>query len=270
MTTSITVTYNSSDVLAGLVESAAAQLDEMIIVDNDSSDGTLERVRTLVDTYPNVTLIRNGTNVGFAGAVNRGLAVASGDVVLLNPDVRVPEGAIASLQAESERLGSRYIVAPRLRYLTGQLQESARTFPSLGPVLARRTPLRFTSWGRRQLATHQSHSTDEPVFVDWAIGAALFVPSTLRPTVGPMPEEYFLYCEDVDWCTRAWRNGSGVVYLPAVELTHLYARASKRTLDFMNRTTRLHWTSFIRLVRNYPGEFWLARRTYSRHGDLAC
>lgn len=258
----ITVTYNSAADLGKLLDSVRGQLDELVVVDNNSSDGT----DAIAARYDFVTLIENGTNLGFARAVNIALERAAGrDVVLLNPDVVCSEHAIQALAEVASELGDRFIVAPRLRYSDGRLQESVRSFPTLIRLLARRTPFGRT---RRGAEIHRRHvaqtAGSEPVPVDWVIGAVMFLPAAVLQLIGRMDERFFLYCEDLDWCVRAWRNGSGVMMAPSIEMTHGYHRDSRHAMNLRDRSTRLHWLSISKYMLKYPQIFFFGRLPSAR------
>lgn len=253
----ITVTYNSTSDVGRLLDSVRNQLDELVIIDNNSADD----IESVTGKYDFVTLVKNERNLGFAGAVNIGLSLANGrDVILLNPDVVCPDQSISALATISSTLGDRFLVAPRLRYKDGRLQESVRSFPTLIRLLARRTAFGRT---RRGAEIHRRHVAQtegrHPVPVDWVIGAVIYVPAGVLRRIGPMDERFFLYCEDLDWCVRAWRVGSGAVLAPAVEMMHGYHRESRHALKLRDRATRLHWISIAKFMLKYPQLFFFGR-----------
>ena len=244
----VTVTFNSAEAVRQLLGSVEGQLDEVIVVDNGSQDD----VESVAREFPFVRLIKSTTNLGFARAVNKALADSdSHDVLLLNPDVQCPPGSVAQLVAESAGLGDQFILAPLLRYPDGRIQESARTYPTMARLLARRTLFGRTPLGSKILRDHLA-LPDHVAPAEWVIGAVMFVPRPVLNVIGAMDERFYLYCEDVDWCVRAWRSGSGVMYVPSVEMQHGYHRGSRQTWHLTDRTTRLHWKSMARLYAKYP------------------
>lgn len=251
----VVVTYNSRwDIVACL---SALRGEDVLVVDNASSDGTGEIAAT---AGGRVDVIRNSTNVGFGVAANQGMRATQGtDVVLVNPDVQLNSQAIDRLCSTAERTRAG-VVAPRLVYPDGTVQESARMFPSIPRLIARRTIVGCTSVGRRWLKDYLGPSfTCEPVEVDWVIGAVMYIPRKTIETVGGFDESFFLYGEDVDLCARSWQAGLPVVFDAGTTATHTYVRASKRTFDLRRAETRHHWVSIGRLAGRYPRQFFLCK-----------
>lgn len=263
--TGVTVTYNSADYICRLLESTAGQLDEHIVIDNGSTDATCD----LVAQAPNVTLLARRDNVGFAGGVNQALRERkeSGAVLLLNPDVQVMPGAVGRLAETASQTSQSSIVVPRLMYENGAPQDSVRTFPTVGSLLARRTAFGRTMCGQRILGQHLcTPSGTHASYVDWAIGAAMFVPSVVLGKIGPMNDKYFLYCEDVDWCLKSWRAAHGVVYAPSALMIHSYGRGSRKTWSVNRRATRLHWRSITRFAATNLDVVFLGHGPTAMHG----
>jgi GT2 family glycosyltransferase len=224
-----------------------------VVVDNASSDGTVEAVREL---FPNVRLVPRSSNGGYAVAVNQGARlVPTDDVLVLNPDVVVrPESAtvLEEYLAANSRVG---IVVPTLLNPDGSIQASVRTFPNPLTMLARRSPFGRTGPGREILARHIGDQLDRTRSrpIDWALGAAMLVRRDVFDRVGGMDERLFLYGEDVDWCYRAWQGGWEVHLEPAAVMDHAYERSSRRTLDIRSAATRHHWASVAKLFALHPG-----------------
>ena len=255
----IVVTYNSERDIAACL--SALHGEDVLVIDNASSDGTGD---IAANADGRVEVIRNPANIGFGRAANQGMRVASGrDVVLVNPDVLITSDVIDRLRFTAQRTGAG-IVAPRLIYPDGSVQESARRFPNLPRLLARRTSVGLSAIGRRWLADDITPRGSGPVESDWVIGAVMYLPRSTIETVGGFDEQFFLYGEDVDLCARCWRAGLPVVLDGHVEATHSYARASKRTFDFRRAETRHHWVSMLRLAKSYPREFF-ASTPLARH-----
>ena len=255
----IVVTYNSERDIAACL--SALHGEDVLVIDNASSDGTGD---IAANADGRVEVIRNSANIGFGRAANQGMRVASGrDVVLVNPDVLITSDVIDRLRFTAQRTGAG-IVAPRLIYPDGSVQESARRFPNLPRLLARRTSVGLSAIGRRWLADDITPRSPGPVESDWVIGAVMYLPRSTIETVGGFDEQFFLYGEDVDLCARCWRAGLPVVLDGHVEATHSYARASKRTFDFRRAETRHHWISMLRLAKSYPREFF-ASTPLARH-----
>ncbi len=224
------VNWNTKEELTRSVESVLAQegVDfEVIVVDNASSDGSAEHIRS---RFPQVILIENNQNLGFGRAQNQAIDVSRGRyVMLLNPDAHLPEhDTLAQLVAFADANPTVGIIGPRIHNPDGTLHHSARRFPTLGAGLFRRTPLgrlfpnnRFV---REYIMSDWSH--DGVRDVDWVSGAALMIRREVIENIGLLDTGFFMYCEDVDWAYRAKENGWRVCYFPMVKLVHRIGAAS--------------------------------------------
>ena len=231
----IIVNYKSRRALLdclGSLELDTAGLDrEIVVVDNHPADGTLE---VLAQRYPRVRGIANAENVGFARAVNQGIAATTGEFVLvLNPDCFVEQGSIPALIGYLRAHPKTGVVGPRMVGEDGSLQYSARSFPDHFTFLFNRYSLLTRLFprnrhSRRYLLLDWDHRSVRSV--DWLSGACLMVRRTAIDQVGPMDEAYFMFNEDVDWCRRMRQGGWDVVYVPEA-LIHHDIGASRRKVD---------------------------------------
>jgi N-acetylglucosaminyl-diphospho-decaprenol L-rhamnosyltransferase len=232
--TAVVVTYNSSaHVLRCLAAAREARL-VLRVVDNASSDGTPDLVAR---HFPDAWLRRNDTNVGFAAAVNHGLADVATDVVLLlNPDCELAPGSAAVLLQTLHDHADAGIVGPRLVGPDGRFRISAHPFESWRSVLASRlggslmpVGLRRLISGRRRRATYDACRADRPgppVAVDWLCGACIAIRTDLLTALGGLDAGYFLYYEDEELCLSAWQHGAGVLYQPAARAMHVGGASS--------------------------------------------
>lgn len=222
----IIVTYNSVEQIGACVEALLESGVAVSVVDNASSDGTCALVRS---RFPEVRVLANHTNHGFAHAVNQALAEVHADAVLLvNPDCVLSPGTVGGLTVYLATNPDVGVVGPRLRDHRGIVANSAHPFETALTVLATRfgaglvpralrAPL--MSAGRRK--THAAcRDGASPVAVDWLSGACLAVRTTLLRSLGGLDAGYFMYYEDEELCLQAWRAGARVVYLPSVEAVH--------------------------------------------------
>src|SRR3954451_5235135 len=239
------------------VERAAQGIGARILAAaNDSQDGSLEYALTRRSTH--VEGIAMGRNSGYACAVNAGAACSQAEyLIVLNPDVQVPgPGTLARLVDHLEEHPEAGAVAPRLLDPDGGVQASARVVPTLGMLAARQTPLGKTAWGRKRAARYLALPAGEGghANVEWAIGAALVVRRADFDTVGGWDEGFFLYFEDVDFCTRLRGSGRQVHYLPGVELVHAHHRRSDRRHGSVRESSarRSHMKSSLRFFRKHP------------------
>ncbi len=244
----IIVNYNSgSDLercLASIAEAAIAVAYEVIVVDNQSKDGS---ERAALGRDATVTLCRNPRNLGFAGGVNSGAARAAGRYLLvLNPDMVVGGKTVEPLMRYLDEHDEVALCAPKLLNLDGTLQYSCRTDYTLGVYLMRRTPIGRWFPRHRILREHLMVGWDHATVrdVDWVLGAALLLRRSAFRASRVMDDGFFLYFEDVDLCVRLRRAGWRVVYLPDSVMYHTHRRASAQGL--LSRSKVEHLKSWLR------------------------
>jgi len=228
---------------------------EVLVVDNDSGDESAAIARS----FPGVVVIETGQNLGFAGGVNRGLEAARGRYILVfNPDVEVGEGALDTLVEFMDAHPECGLAGPKLLNTDGTLQYSCRRAFSLSAIFLRRTFLGRLFPNARTLRRHLMMDYDhaEPRVVDWVVGAAMMVRREALEDVGPMDERYFLYFEDVDWCTRMAARGWAVYYVPHSVMTHHWQRASRG----LGPSARRHLRSGLRFYERWGGLLYVLRR----------
>ena len=201
--------------LASVRDQDPELLQHTVVVDNASGDGTLEAVSA---AFPGVVTVANDRNVGFATAVNRGLAMLQGcDVVcLLNPDTLLLDAGIkdaADYLAANPDVG---VLGCRILNTNGTVQASARAFPGhLNAVFNRHSlTTRFlpsNRWSQRYLMTDWAHDEDRDV--DWVSGAFMLIHRRAIDAVGVLDGSYFFSIEDVDYCRRV-RDAGLRIWLP--------------------------------------------------------
>ncbi len=199
---------------------------ETIVVDNASTDGAADMVAR---DFPEVVLVRNPDNLGFARASNQAARLARGRYLLfLNNDTVVPDDTLRRLVEYAEAHPDVGLIGPRLRDGQGNVQVSARPRPTVAALVQRTALFRWTRLLRSEY-THYRRSAFDPETerrVDVLMGAALFVPRNVFAEVGGWDESYLFGGEDIDLCRRV-RARHPVVYLPRVEVRH-FGRASTR------------------------------------------
>ncbi len=206
---------------------------EVIVIDNNSEDESADMVET---DFPWVRLYRMEHNLGFTGGHNYALAQRKAPhALLLNSDTIVHAGALRTLLEYSKDHPEAGIIGPKLLNPDGSLQYSCRHFPNPGAALFRNTFLGKwfpnNPFTKRYLMSDWNHN--EPREVDWVSGAAFLATSRLMDKIGFMDPEYFMFCEDVDWCFRAWEAGFKVVYLPQTVITHAIGRSTDKAPNRM-------------------------------------
>jgi GT2 family glycosyltransferase len=217
------------DLLRTLTDDLQFTRHELILVDNGSTDGSVEYVK---EHYPNARLIENGKNLGFAPAVNIGLKAARGDYLyVLNQDLRFRKGATQSLLQRLKSEPGLGMIGPGYVYFDGRPHSSARALPTYRHVFYRALLLdrlfphhrEFSHW-RMGWFDHTSEMD-----VEQPMGAVMLLPREVIIRVGLMDEAFPILFNDVDFCHRIKEAGYRLLYYPnAVVEHHVGASTSKR------------------------------------------
>ncbi len=249
----ILITHNHRDFIQTCLQSIFPESEnislEIIVVDNGSSDGTGRLIR---QRFPQVRLIENRRNVGFARAANQAFRESRGEfILLLNPDVQVLPGAIEKMSnflRQNERVG---VVLPKLVNPDGSLQYSCRTFCHPLTLFCRRAPLAWLfsdhSSVRRHLMMEWDHGNIQEV--DWGLGACMLIRRKALAGDLLMDERFFLYFEDIDLCFSLKRAGLKIVYYPDAVLVHHHLRQSAEGI--FNRAKWEHLKSLAKFYWKY-------------------
>lgn len=220
---------------------------ELFVVDNGSRDGSAAMVQ---EDFADAILIENRTNLGFSRATNQALRQANGDYFLcLNNDTWLYPESLNRLVSFMEVHPEVGIVGGKILNPDGSIQSSARSFPTLVNALFNRTSLltRFfpeNRFSRRYLLSDWDHA--EVREVDWVSGSFLAIRRHTCNQIGLLDEEFFLFCEDVDWCLRARRAGWKAVYLPEAVVIHYMEKRSNAY-----QATLAHHRSMFRFYRKH-------------------
>jgi hypothetical protein len=253
----IIVSWNVRDLLQRCLDSILEKPDfyekpgfwQVIVVDNGSTDGSVEMVRT---EFPDVHLIANEDNRGFPAANNQGITVAQGRyVLLLNPDTEVVADALATMVAFADDHPDVGMIGPQLLNPDGSVQSSRRRFPTLATAFFESTWLEPYA-PRRLLDRYyiRDRPYDAIQDVDWITGAAMLARREAIDEVGLMDEGYFMYSEELDWCRRFQEAGWRVVYLPTAQIIHHVGKSSEQVVA----ARHIHFqTSKVRYFRKYHG-----------------
>lgn len=229
---------------------------EIIVVDNDSKDGTGEM---LAAAFPHVRFIQSSANVGYAAGNNIGIRAARGRyVVIMNPDITVRPGALEAMTAFMDANPDVGIMGPKLVHPDGSIDPSCYRFPTYAIPVYRRTPLGRLQSARVAVAKYLMEDYDKQATtdVDWLLGAVLMVRREALDGVGMLDERYFLYFEDTDWCRRFWQAGWRVVYYTGAKMVHYHERLSAQgnwLVSPFRKSTRIHISSCIKYFRKWQG-----------------
>jgi len=261
----IIVSFNARDDLARCLTSlhspAPDTPHEIIVVDNASSDGSIDVARH----WPDVRTFEAGANLGFARASNLGIRASVGDVLLLlNGDTVVPPGAVDRLVQEVQRDDDVAVVGPRLVDSEGRAELSFGSM--MGP---------FNELGQKLLVRGHEHRlpilsgmverlTKRPRYPDWVSGACLLVRRADAEAVGLLDERFFMYAEDVDFCAAIRARGRRIRFAPAVTVVHRRGRSAATARPATERAYRRsqlafyskhhpRWTPILRLYLRLRG-----------------
>ncbi|HKZ69915.1 MAG TPA: glycosyltransferase family 2 protein [Anaerolineales bacterium] len=237
----VILNWNTRDLLVQCLEAVLRLQDEapgeVIVVDNASTD---DSVTMLADRFPQVRVIQNPANVGFAGGNNRGVAACAGKYALmLNTDAFLGPGALRELVRVAESDPRSGVVGAHLLNPDGSFQASHTCFPTLW-----REFLILSGLGRAAYGSHYpSAGPDEgrgALKVDYVEGASLLVRVEAYRAVNGLDEGFFMYAEEVDLCYTMGKHGWNVWYAPEARVTHLGGASSadrkpEREADLISR-----------------------------------
>ncbi len=201
---------------------------EVIVVDNNSFDGSLDEIKLKMK---GVICIQNDINIGFGKAVNQAAKVATGKYhLILNPDTIIEESTISTFVnylGENSTVG---LVGPKIVNSDGSLQKgSKRSFPTIGVALPKLMGLDKifpnSKWAGRYNLNYLS--PDEIHKVDAISGSCMFVRSELFNKIGGFDEQFFMFGEDLDLCYQVYKQGLEVHYLPTTQIMHYQGESVK-------------------------------------------
>jgi GT2 family glycosyltransferase len=233
----IIVSWNAKKYLEECLQSIAVSFEaydaEIIVVDNASTDGSSELI---MHNFPNVRLICNTENLGFAKANNIGINHSQGDYLfLINSDVVVYPNCISLMVDYMEKHTETGLLGPRIIGIDGNVQRSCMGYPSLWNIFCRAVFLdsifpRIKLFNGFML-NHWAHDSIKEV--DVINGCFWLVRRKAVKQIGLLDEEFFIYAEDMDWCKRFNSAGWKVVYFPlAISLHYGGASSSNAPVRF--------------------------------------
>lgn len=223
----VVVNMNTKDLTLECVESIRKEDSdlswEIIMVDNGSTDGSVEAFKKLEKEMDNFTFIGNDKNEGYGKANNQGIRVAQADyVILLNNDTVVKKNALKKLYDFAKKKKDAGVVAPRLLNADGSIQASCFYFPTIVNAI------REYWLGEEGLFEKYAPKGKKTVTVDAVVGAAFLMTPEALERVGMLDEKYFAYFEDIDYCREVWRNNLKVYYYPKVEIIHYHGSTFRK------------------------------------------
>ena len=276
----IIVTWNNEAVIAAALDSLQADLSasglsyEIQVVDCASTDATVELIQR---DFPAVNLRTCEENIGFGRANNlalRSLGFAKparetdlpGAVYLLNPDTVTQSGATKALFDALFSDPGNGVVGARLNFADGSFQHSAFRFPDLRQIWAELfpTPGRWIEGSFNGRYPRSCYEAAKPFLVDFALGATMMLRREVLLEVGLFDEQFFIYCEEVDWQWRIYEQGWLIHCVPQARVTHLGGGSTSQARP---RSLFNLWKSRLQLYDKHypPWKRWLARKLVA-HG----
>ncbi|HEV8714094.1 MAG TPA: glycosyltransferase family 2 protein [Candidatus Binatia bacterium] len=222
----IVVNWNAGSVLGDCLRTVVRELQtvsgECLVVDNGSEGDDLAGLQRV---FPQVSMVVNLQNLGFARAVNQGLSRSQGRyIMLLNPDAELTAGSLRHMIADLDAHPAIGIIGPRIMNVDGTIQGSARAFPGLCTAFFGRTSFLTRYFSRNPLSRRQVPALgarlEQPQPVDWVSGACMVIRRQAVEEVGGLDERFFLYWEDADLCWRLHKRGWQIIYDPQVCIIH--------------------------------------------------
>lgn len=263
----IIVNYNAGELLLASVGAAfAAGASSVIVVDNDSHDDSLMLVERTHAAGDSLKIVRNTANLGFAVACNQGARLsAAPNLFFLNPDTVLAADAIDNLLLALRS-------APRIGMVGGFLcnpdgSEQAggrRVFPTPRRAFMRAFGLSRLSALFPSLLSdfllHKEPLPGTPIVVEAISGACMLVKREAIESVGLWDEDYFLHCEDLDWCMRFHQAGWRVLFVPDARVMHVFGGCSRHRPYFVEWHKHRGFLRFYRKFfrRKYPAVLWFS------------
>lgn len=228
----IIVNYNTGELLRNCIDSVFSTTKDMPfdiwVVDNDSQDDSITMIK---EYFPQVNVIENRTNIGFAKANNLAISRIKTDyVLLLNPDTVIRDNAIEKVVKFMDKNPEVGIAGCRVLNEDGTLQLACRrSIPTPGVAFFRLTGLSRLFPNSKTMAKYNLTylNSNEPYEVDAVSGAFLMIRRKVIEEIGLLDERFFMYGEELDWCLRTRKARWTVMYYPGAEIIHYKGECSK-------------------------------------------
>ena len=264
----IIVTWNSSQWIANCLKSLMNDLNsfyyKIVVVDNASTDNTTDLIR---ENFPEVILVQNTVNEGFARACNRALLECQSEYVLfINPDTEVVPGMTDTLVAFMKGHPEVGAIGPTLLNTDGSLQLSGNTFPNLRNIWLESLFLDRLFPKNRFFGSHKlSHlNRSEVCKIDWTMGSCLLLRKEALDKVGSFDNRFFLFFEETDLCLRLKKAGYEVYLIPEAKIVH--GGGSSRLENYnANKIIHYHRSLFLYFNKNLSAQLlWVRAAIFIR------
>ncbi|MGB3008462.1 MAG: glycosyltransferase family 2 protein [Chitinophagaceae bacterium] len=243
----ITLTWNTTEItcdfLRSINEHCPYKNMEVIVVDNGSKEDPNDAFKAI---YPDVRVIMNGKNLGFTGGNNVGIKAANGDFLfIVNNDTEFTPGLIEGLLDIFEQYPAAGIVSPKFQYFfhKGTIEYAGYNTVNI-----------FT--GRNGMIGCQEKDMgqyDNIKITNYAHGGGMMVPRKVIEDVGPLPEQFFIYYEEFDWCDQIKRKGYKVYYQPKSLIYHKESMTTGKSSPFKTFYHTRNRILYMRRNVKWPG-----------------
>lgn len=240
----IIVEYYSIQEVVICAETFRKCIPNIEIIVSSNSEYTIARQKEISYQYMSYKWCFNEKNGGFAYAMNEGLKMATGDYLIIsNPDCLVQSGLteMADFLVKHSEVGA---IAPQLVDGDGSIQDSCREYI---------TPFNFIGRQIRRIFRKEDSIRDNNIdynkiqTVDWVIGAFIMVTRAVYEKTHGLSSDYFMYVEDMDWCTRIRRNGYEIVYYPNASVVYKGSRKARQSFKYaviFLKSLLIYWRKF--------------------------
>ncbi|MBX4188053.1 MAG: glycosyltransferase family 2 protein [Candidatus Doudnabacteria bacterium] len=253
----IILSYNTKQLLKDCLNSVLASdskyRTEIFVPDNGSTDGSIEMVRS---EFPQVKLIENGSNFGFAKGNNVAIRQATGrHIMLLNSDTVVKPDTFSKMIEKADSDPGIGALGPKILLRNGELDPACRRkFPNPANAFLR-------LFGLKKFSDYNiTGSLEQEMEIDALTGACMLVPKKVVDSVGMLDEQFFFYGEDLDWCYRIKEAGYKIIYFPSAEILHLKWSSSRNIPFKIVKVAHIAMIVFYKkhYAPKYPAPFnWL-------------
>ena len=218
--------------------------DNLEIIVSSNSTYPVEEQERIQYSFPQCIWKFNEKNGGFAYAMNNGLSVATGDVLVIsNPDCSIRYGLneMAHFLVNHPEVGA---IAPKIIDDTMEIQDSCRHYVTLPRYIMRQVKRILF---RKESILEKDYDYNKIQTVDWVIGAFIMVTREVYERTKGLCDDYFMYAEDLDWCTRIRKSGYEIVYYPKAVIEYKGTRSARSSWKYMKIFLRSHfiyWSRF--------------------------
>jgi len=246
----VVVSWNTKEILYNCLKSIKKYTKgisyEIVVVDNNSLDGTCEMIKK---EFKEVILIESNENLGFAKGNNLAINVIDGEyILLLNPDTLLTYDVLTSLYNYARINKKIGILSPRLLNEDGTFQSSYSAFPSIKELVRYNIvcvlKIPFVIFNKIDNIKRLKISSKE---VDWVRGAAMLMSCELFKDINGFDERFFMYNEDADLCYRLKKRGYKVFYKSDDTVVHLYNKSGKQVNLFRERNVHMALALFFKI-----------------------